>query len=139
MDNNNQRTGQEDFEPSDEEIANVTEEKLWSKITSYAQKAGIKVVYSVLLMWYAYQRKDAPRWAKRIILGALAYFISPIDLLPDLTPFLGFTDDLGILGMGLVAIAAYVNEDVRTKAKERLSKWFKDYDDTDLKEIDDKL
>jgi uncharacterized membrane protein YkvA (DUF1232 family) len=72
-------------------------------------------------------------------LGALAYFISPIDFIPDLTPFLGFTDDLGILGMGLVAIAAYINDDVRKNARERLSKWFKNYKESDLREVDDKL
>lgn len=136
----NQRAGQEHFEPENEEKeTTTTETKLWAKITGYAQKAGIKVIYTVLLMWYAYQRKDAPPWAKRIILGSLAYFISPIDMIPDLTPFLGFTDDLGILGMGLVAIAAYVNEDVRQNARGRLGKWFKDYNDTDLQEVDDKL
>lgn len=131
-------TGQEQT-PENNEETTVTETKLWSKITNYAQKAGIKVIYSVLLMWYAYQRKDSPPWAKRIILGSLAYFISPIDLIPDLTPFLGFTDDLGVLGMGLVAIAAYVNEDVRKNARKKLNKWFKNYNDKDLQEIDDKL
>lgn len=131
-------TGQEQA-PENNEETTVTETKLWSKITNYAQKAGIKVIYSVLLMWYAYQRKDSPPWAKRIILGSLAYFISPIDLIPDLTPFLGFTDDLGVLGMGLVAIAAYVNEDVRKNARKKLNKWFKNYNDKDLQEIDDKL
>lgn len=117
----------------------VTGERLWTKITKYAQKAGVKVIYAVLLMWYAYQRKDTPSWAKRIILGALAYFVSPIDMIPDLSPFLGFTDDLGILGMGLVAVAAYINDDVRNNARQRLSKWFDSYNDDDLKDIDDKL
>ena len=136
----NQRNNQEDYEPEEnQEEVNVTEEKLLSKITNYAQKAGIKVIYTVLLMWYAYKRKDSPTWAKRIILGSLAYFISPIDMIPDLTPFLGFTDDLGILGMGLVAIAAYVNEDVRSNARGKLSKWFQNYKVEDLKEVDDKL
>lgn len=129
----------EDEQNNNQEEVNVTQKKLWSKITAYAQKAGVKVIYSVLLMWYAYQRKDAPSWAKRTILGALAYFISPIDLIPDLTPFLGFTDDLGILGMGLVAIAAYINEDVRNNSRERLRKWFPNFEDKDLQEVDDKL
>lgn len=122
-----------------EDSKQVTGERLWTKITKYAQKAGVKVIYAVLLMWYAYQRKDTPSWAKRIILGALAYFVSPIDMIPDLSPFLGFTDDLGILGMGLVAVAAYINDDVRSNARLRLGKWFDSYNDDDLKDIDDKL
>lgn len=34
---------------------------------------------------------------KAIVIGTLLYFINPLDLVPDLTPFLGFTDDLGIV------------------------------------------
>jgi uncharacterized membrane protein YkvA (DUF1232 family) len=136
----NQSNNQDGYEPeNNQEDINVTEDKLWLKITNYAQKAGVKIIYTSLLMWYAYQRKDAPSWAKRIILGSLAYFISPIDLIPDLTPFLGFTDDLGVLGMGLVAIAAYVDKDVRHNARGKLSQWFTDYKDEDLQEVDDKL
>jgi len=138
MDDKN-KNNQEDFDSQNDQQEKETETRLWAKITKYAQKAGVKVIYSVLLMWYAYKRKDSPTWAKRIILGSIAYFISPIDMIPDLTPFLGFTDDLGILGMGLVAIAAYVNDDVRKNARERLNKWFKNYDDADLQEVDDKL
>jgi uncharacterized membrane protein YkvA (DUF1232 family) len=138
----NQRNHQEDYDPKnhqEEEEVKVTEAKLWSKIKNYAQRAGLKLIYTVLLMWYAYERKDTPNWAKRIILGALAYFISPIDFIPDLSPFLGFTDDLGILGMGLVAVAAYINDDVRNKARQQLGKWFNNYKEEDLQEVDNKL
>lgn len=117
----------------------VEESKLWNKITRYGKKAGVKVIYSALLLWFAYQRKETPRWAKRIILGVIAYFLSPIDLIPDLAPFLGFTDDFGILGMGLVAIAGYINDDVRVKAREKLGDWFSDYDEADLKDVDEKV
>lgn len=117
----------------------VEESKLWNKITKYAAKAGIKVVYSALLLWFAYQREETPRWAKRIVLGVIAYFLSPIDLIPDLAPFLGFTDDFGILGMGLVAIAGYINDDVRVKSREKLSGWFPDYDEADLKDVDERV
>ena len=117
----------------------VEESKLWNKITQFAKKAGIKVVYTSLLLWFAYQREETPKWAKRIILGVIAYFLSPIDMIPDLIPFLGFTDDLGILGMGLVAIAGYINDDVRLKAREKLSNWFPDYDESDLKDVDEKV
>jgi len=117
----------------------VKEKNLWRKIAKYAKKIGVKSVYSALLMFYAYRRKDTPKWAKRIITGALAYFIAPLDLIPDLTPFLGFTDDLGILGFGMVAVAAYINDEVRAKSREQLTKWFGDYDEKELKEVDDKL
>ena len=116
-----------------------TERKLWHKITRFAQKIGVKAVYAALLMFYAYKRKDTPGWAKKIVIGILGYLISPIDFLPDLTPIIGYTDDLGILSFGLVTIAAFVNEEVRNKARTQLGKWFPAFKEEDLKAVEDKL
>jgi uncharacterized membrane protein YkvA (DUF1232 family) len=129
----------ETWEQVGEKWEDVEESKLWNKITRFAKKAGIKLVYTALLLWFAYQRQETPKWAKRIILGVIAYFLSPIDMIPDLTPFLGFTDDLGILGMGLVAIAGYINEDVKVNARKKLQNWFPDYNEADLVDVDEKL
>ena len=107
----------------------VTELTLSQKIGKVAKKAGTKVIYSVLLMWYAFQRRETPAWAKRIILGVLGYFLTPIDMIPDITPIVGYTDDLGLLGLGLVAIAAYVNDEVKQEARTKLKSWFKSYDE----------
>lgn len=100
---------------------------------------GVKLVYSALLLFYAYNRSDTPRWAKNIILGALTYLLSPIDSIPDLTPFIGFTDDIGVLSFGLVTIACYIDQDVRSAAKERVTKLFGTVDEEDLLEVDAKL
>lgn len=120
-------------------MSHYSEEGLWTKLQRYTRQAGTKVVYSALLLFYAYKRKDTPAWAKRVVIGALGYFISPIDVIPDLTPFLGYTDDIGILSFGLVTIAAYVNEEVRDNARGKLGKWFKNVDEEQLKEVDEKL
>lgn len=116
-----------------------TEKKLWRKIARFAQRMGIKTVYTTLLMFFAYKRKETPRWAKNIVLGALGYLISPIDLLPDLTPIIGYTDDLGVLGFGLVTIAAFINEDVKKSARAQLAKWFPNYNEKDLVEVEDRI
>lgn len=92
-----------------------------------------------MLLFYAFKRKETPTWAKNIIIGVLGYLIAPIDLLPDLTPFIGYTDDLGVLGVGLVAIASYVNEAVKSQAKSKLRDWFGNYDAEELENIDQKL
>lgn len=132
----------EDLQSDAEKYASdapIEEKSLWKKITKHTKQAGIKTVYSALLLYYAYRRKETPRWAKRIITGILAYFIAPLDAIPDLTPFIGFTDDLGILGFGLVTIAAYINDGVRQKSRDQLKKWFGEYDEEELKSVDDKL
>ncbi|MEL6987599.1 MAG: YkvA family protein, partial [Bacteroidota bacterium] len=71
--------------------------------------------------------------------GALGYLISPIDAIPDLTPFLGYTDDLGILGFGLVTIAGYINDEVRIKSRQQLKRIFGNINLDELKEVDSKL
>ncbi len=115
------------------------ERQLWNKLKRFAQSAGVKTVYSVLLLFYAFQRKDTPSWAKNIILGSLAYFLSPLDFVPDLTPIFGFTDDFGVLSFGLVTIACYIDAEVRQKSRERLSSWFNHISDSDLTEVDSRL
>jgi uncharacterized membrane protein YkvA (DUF1232 family) len=120
-------------------LSQFTENKLWRKLNAYARQAGIKVVYAALLLYYAYRRKDTPHWARRVVIGVLGYFLSPIDALPDLTPILGYTDDLGVLAFGLVTIAAYVDTSVKQQAREKLHAWFGAYDEEELKEVDDKV
>ena len=116
-----------------------SEIKLWSLLKNSAQKIGLKAVYSALLLFYAYRRKETPAWARRIIIGTLGYLLAPFDTVPDLSPIIGFTDDVGILSFGLVTIASFINDEVRENARKHLGKWFKDYDESELESIDAKL
>ena len=116
-----------------------SENSFWAKIKGFARQAGLKTAYSGLLLFYAYKRKDTPGWAKKLVLGVLGYFISPLDALPDLTPLIGYTDDLGVLTFGLVTIACYINDEVKGNARQQLSKWFGEYDEEELAEVDKQL
>ena len=116
-----------------------SERDSWAKLGRYARRIGLKAVYTALLMFYAYQRKETPFWAKNIILGVLGYLLAPLDFLPDLAPIIGFTDDIGILTVGLVTIASYVNDDVRAKARTKIGQWFPDYNKEEIIEIESKL
>jgi uncharacterized membrane protein YkvA (DUF1232 family) len=100
---------------------------------------GVKITYSAMLLFYAYNKTETPRWAKNIILGSLAYLLSPIDSIPDLTPLIGFTDDIGVLSFGLVTIACYIDEEVRVSAKSKVLSMYKNVDEEDLLEVDSKL
>ena len=116
-----------------------TVKTLFRYLSARLKTLGVKLTYSALLLYYAYERKDTPQWARNIILGSLAYLISPIDAVPDLTPFLGFTDDLGVLSFGLVTIACYIDNNVRENAKKKVYKYFKMVDEADLLEVDARL
>lgn len=119
--------------------AQFSEKAFWSKLKGQARKIGIQVVYAALLLYYAYKRKETPAWAKRIVLGVLGYLLMPIDMVPDLTPIIGYTDDIGVLSFGIVTIAAYINADIKTQARAQLKQWFGDYDEKELSDVDKQL
>ena len=107
------------------EIA-YSEQNFWEKLKGYAISAGKEVVEKALLLFYAAQQEQTPKWAKATIAGALGYFIVPLDAVADLAPAIGYTDDLGVLVLALAAVASYINEEVREKAAQKMRDWFGD-------------
>lgn len=101
-----------------------TEPGFWQKIKDFALQAGREVIEKALWLYYAAQRPDTPTWAKTVIYGALAYFISPLDAIPDVTPVIGFVDDLGALAAAVATVSAYINDEVRQQASNKLADWF---------------
>lgn len=98
--------------------------QFWDKLNRFARKAGRQVVERALQLYYAARRPETPAWAKTSIFGALAYFISPIDLIPDLLPLVGFSDDLTVMAAALAMVSMYINDEVRLKARQTADKWF---------------
>lgn len=116
-----------------------SEKKLFEKIGRFAAKAGKKLVYVVLLLYYTLQKDNVPMKAKAIIIGVLGYFISPIDAIPDVTPIIGYTDDFGVLLVALAVVSVYIDEEVKNKAKNKLESWFGPIGESDIEEINKKL
>ena len=73
--------------------------------------------------WTGDVRPNTP-WAKTVIYGALTYFISPIDAVPDITPVLGYSDDLGVLVSAVLTVAMYVSDEVKQQARDKVRAWF---------------
>jgi len=103
-----------------------SETRFWRKLSRFAVSAGREVVEKALFLFYAAQRPETPAWAKAVAVGALGYFILPADALPDIAPVIGYTDDLGILGLALATIAVYVDDGVRWRTQKTLKRWFGD-------------
>ena len=110
-----------------------TKERLDRKLVRWSKRAGQKVIYLALLLYYALTDKKTPIGYKAIILGALGYFILPLDMLPDFILGLGFTDDMAALLAAYQAIQASVTPEVEEKAKKRMKEFFSDYDGEDIR------
>ena len=104
------------------------------KISRIAKRAGSKLVYAALILYYMLQSKSISIKDKALIIGALGYLISPLDAIPDAIPIAGLGDDLAVLIFVLRKIWTEVSDDVKQKAREKLSNWF---DEDEIKEIDD--
>ena len=67
------------------------------KISRIAKRAGAKLVYAALILYYTLQSDNVSKTDKALIIGALGYMISPLDAIPDAIPIVGLTDDLAVL------------------------------------------
>ena len=61
---------------------------------------------------------------KAAIYSALGYFILPIDVIPDVTPVVGFSDDLAAIAMALALAQVYITPEIEAQAKERIMSIF---------------
>src|SRR5690606_8862765 len=116
--------------PFEKYMRSFSEKTFWKRLQRLVKSVGQRTVYTVLLLYYAFTRKETPHWAKNIIIGVLGYLLMPFDAVPDLTPIIGYTDDMSVLAFGLVTIACYVNDEVRAKARGQLEKLCGKVDDT---------
>ena len=104
------------------------------KIASIAKRAGAKLVYAALILYYTLQSDKISTANKAMIIGALGYMISPLDVIPDAIPIAGLTDDLAVLLFVLKKVWTDIDPEIQQKAKDRLSKWF---DEDEIDEIKD--
>lgn len=103
-----------------------SEENFWEKVKNFASSAGKEVIEKALLLYYAAENPKTPVWAKTTIYAALAYFIFPVDAVPDVLPVVGFTDDWGTIITAITVTTMYITPEVKEQAKQKVRDWFKD-------------
>lgn len=101
-----------------------SESSFWRKVKKYWKVAGKKVMDPAFTLYYAARDPETPLWAKAQIWGALGYFVWPLDAIPDFTPVVGYTDDLGVLVAAVAVVAAHIKPEHKRKAKAKLKEWF---------------
>lgn len=97
---------QYDTEDKVEQGQVVVEERLWDKVSKEGSK--IRFANEVKALYRYLKDKSVPWYRKSIVVGALIYFITPIDAIPDFIPFFGYLDDLGVI----MAVIAYMGKEL---------------------------
>ena len=101
-----------------------SDDSFWEKVKSVLKSAGLTLIYKAFQLYYVMQLPNCPMHIKAAITIILGYFISPIDFIPDFTPFVGFSDDLAAITSGLLLAQMYVDEEVKRKAREAIDNLF---------------
>lgn len=103
---------------------NYSEEDLLHKISKFGAHIGLELLYKAAQLWCVLQKPELPAKDKALIMGALGYLISPLDFIPDLTPVLGYSDDLVAITFALLKVQGYIDDEVKAEAKALLAKVF---------------
>jgi uncharacterized membrane protein YkvA (DUF1232 family) len=91
----------------------------WAKLKRLGRQ--LPFAENLLAAYYCTLDPATPPRVKLVLLGALAYFVMPLDALPDLLPLVGFADDTALLAAAIAQVAGAVNESHRAKAREALN------------------
>jgi uncharacterized membrane protein YkvA (DUF1232 family) len=86
----------------------------WSKLKAVA--ASLPFSDQLLSAYYCAFDRDTPLHVKAALMGALAYFVLPIDIMPDVMPLLGYTDDAAVLATAVRMVAGHIKPEHRAAA-----------------------
>ncbi|MBR4195373.1 MAG: DUF1232 domain-containing protein [Synergistaceae bacterium] len=112
----------EDIDPKYQK--DYSDDSFWDKVKGVLKAAGLPLIYKAIQLYYVMKRPDCPIHIKAAIVATLGYFISPIDIIPDFIPFVGFTDDLAAIAAALIMAQMYVNDEVKRQAREMIDSIF---------------
>ncbi len=94
----------------------------WEKWTRHADA----LKHEVTALFLAYKNHDIPFWAKVVAIITAGYAMSPIDLIPDFIPVLGYLDDLILLPLGIALAIKLIPPDIMAQCRIEAQDLFKD-------------
>jgi uncharacterized membrane protein YkvA (DUF1232 family) len=113
-----------DFDPVDADRFARDEETVKRGFWSKARKVAARLPFAedLLAAYYCAFDRETPFQVKAALVGALAYFVLPIDVMPDVMPFLGFADDAAVLATALRMVAGHIKPAHREAAQAAMTK-----------------
>jgi uncharacterized membrane protein YkvA (DUF1232 family) len=104
----------------DDDNDNALRRSFWRKTRRVA--AQIPFAEELLAAYYCAFDRDTPLPVKATLIGALAYFVLPVDAIPDVLPVLGFTDDAAVLATAIKLVASHIRPLHRDAARDALAR-----------------
>ena len=99
-----------------------SDNRFWKKVERVDNKVGATVLLPVFTLYYMLQDDKVSLQHKAYIVGALGYFILPIDLIPDgILPVIGFTDDIAVMTLVLKLVKDSITPEIKARANARVS------------------
>ena len=77
----------------------------------------------LLVLWFAVRHPGTPWFAKALAAAVVVYAFSPIDLIPDFIPVLGYLDDVILVPIGIWCVLRLLPENVRTECRTSAEEW----------------
>ena len=103
----------------DEGDENALRRNFWRKLGRVV--AQIPFAADLLAAYYCALDLETPRHVKVTLFGAIAYFVLPIDAIPDMLPVIGFTDDAAVLATAIKLVTDHITPRHREQAKIKLT------------------
>ncbi len=94
------------------------ERGFWTKVRRTLGR--VPFVEEAVAAYFCAIDRNTPLQVKAILMGALAYFVVPTDMIPDFIAVLGFTDDAAVFYAALRMVAPYIKDQHRDRAREAL-------------------
>ncbi|MDI4655763.1 DUF1232 domain-containing protein [Xanthobacter autotrophicus] len=120
----NDALGDDGLSPDEREQAARDERSVrrgfWTKIKATAVR--IPFAEDAIASYYAAFDRKTPLRVRATLMAALAYFVLPLDVMPDLFPLIGFTDDTAVLMAALKLLSGHVTPDHYTAARDALTR-----------------
>ena len=122
------RSGRTTYSQSDEHASprskkaqeSLVRRSFWGKLRRFA--ASLPFAEDLLSAYYCAFDRETPGHVRVALLGALAYFVLPLDALPDMLPLLGFTDDAAVLATTIKLVSDAIMPEHREAARRALDR-----------------
>lgn len=96
------------------------ERRFWRKLKR--RLSEIPFAEDLVAAYYCAVDRDTPAYVRGILLGAVAYFVLPADVVPDFLAGLGFTDDASVLAAAIAAVGRHIGPHHRERARTALDR-----------------